>query len=168
MKAMEVCETYAKINNFKSTVCLEVDYRGNRKIKSFMKDFNEGKKAYIDLKLRNQLFSHMDSNSQEKIFDSLKQIVDLFSKYNKKYNVLKVFRELLPEGTYYQYAKMKSSLSGFPHDENEITMHPINQGKFLPSVRHLAKSANDAFAIFSDGLVKKLRKYFFTDMAITD
>lgn len=165
---LKVCLAYTKLNKSFTTSCSKRNYGGDLRLWAFMRDFKQGKNSYIELKLRNQMLNKLGEGSKDKVIKSLGEVVEVFSRYNNKRNILKVTKSLLPDTAFYHRAKMTSVLEGFPQSEDTIKMSPINQGKFVPELRHLAESTDDAFAIFSDNLVKRVSSLFFSDISIRD
>lgn len=159
----DVCGKFAEINEIHSSFCANENYGKDLRLWTFMKDYKQGRENFIRLKLTNVLRAKGEGAHSRQTIRYLRQLVDIFSRYNNHRSVIKTFRSFLPKESYYQYAKMSSHLNGFPNDMEEIETNPSSRGGFKPKARHLAEGPEDVFTMFSDDLKEKVEPYFFND-----
>ena len=156
-----VCQRYASMHGLRVAACLDKNYWQDSDLWAFMREFSRAHYSYMALKFSNHRLYKGDHQQKTKVMEHLSNLVAFFYRYNRKHHIFRLFARLLPNTSFYNRAWIRSDLNGFPHDNGLIELHKSKHGNFAPSLRHLADSPEDAFAIFSDMLVERLSSRFY-------
>jgi hypothetical protein len=121
-----------------------------------------------DLEKTKKEFKELGPNPNKKsVFSVLKKLVNLQVHHYKNDSLIKLFKTLIPKEDFFQNSTLSSSRAAFPGKIDEINLSRNNKGSFTPTIRHLAESVEQAYAIFSDQLFYALRNHiYFRDPSI--
>jgi hypothetical protein len=157
---MELCFSYAKFNediNFED--CYKKRYSSG--LKKLFKGIDEARDHLRKIKNLSLVVKSEGRVEKKRVFKMLKKVMDIIFRHMNERNVALIFRDLLPKESFFQTAKLASNLRPFPGGFSSIAVAEQSRGGFIPGPRHLARTYQDLYGIFSDHIHRTINRLFY-------